>query len=193
MSRIGTSFPCGKPAIKEWIKAHIPENGKILDIGAGGGTYFDLLQDLNYTMDAIEVYEPAVNIIINKYRSIFFMDLREFEFVEDYDLVIMGDVLEHLSVEDAQKVLNYILQHTKYLIVGVPFNFYQGPEDDNPLEEHLQPDLDQRVMKERYPQLQLLLYIINYTERIWVADGSPCPTYLAYYYAKGALNNESQN
>ena len=47
MSRIGTSFPCGKPAIKEWIKVHIPENGKILDIGAGGGTYFDLLQDLN--------------------------------------------------------------------------------------------------------------------------------------------------
>ena len=73
----------------------------------------------------------------------------------------MGDVLEHLTVEDAQKVLNQVLQHCKYVLVAVPFMLPQDGDDDNPFEEHKQADLNFDTMKNRYPQLHLLLYTRN--------------------------------
>ena len=33
------------------------------------------------------------------------MDIRNFEYPTDYDLVIFGDVLEHMTVKEAQLVL----------------------------------------------------------------------------------------
>lgn len=187
---LGCSINCGKTAIKEWIKYHCPSQSTILDIGAGGGTYADLLNDLNYKIDAIEIHDAAIPAIINKYNTIFNMDLRDFNFFKNYDLVIMGDILEHLNIKDAQEILLKVLAHTKWLLVAVPFNYPQGPEDDNPTEEHLQPDLNLTTMQERYPQLELLLYIKNNTELIYIDTGLPYTIYYAYYIAKGALYNE---
>ena len=185
---LGHSLICGKNAIREWILYHCPAQSRILDMGAGGGTYADLLRGLPYIIDAVEIYGAAIPVLVNKYHSVFHIDLRDFTFFQDYDLVIMGDVLEHLNTNDAQQVVKNILKHSKWLLVAVPFDYPQGPEVENPAEEHLQPDLNFTTIKERYPELELLLFIRNNTELIHLSDGSPYTIDYAYYIAKGALN-----
>lgn len=85
----------------------------------------------------------------------------------------MGDILEHLSVQDAQTVLKNILQHCKYVLIAVPFMFEQEPIGGNPLERHLQPDLNLSTMQTRYPQLELLLYTKS-DQYMHYSDDTPC-------------------
>ncbi len=56
-------------------------------------------------MDAVEAYGPNLRLL-NGYRKFFRADIRGFRY-DRYDLIIFGDVLEHLSVEDAQTVPDY--------------------------------------------------------------------------------------
>ena len=38
-----------------------------------------------------------------------------------FDLIIMGDVLEHVTPEEARQVLNTVEEMTEYLLVAVPY------------------------------------------------------------------------
>lgn len=187
---LGASVDDGKLAIKQWILKHIPLSGTILDMGAGGGTYNNLLSGYPYIMDAVDIYEPCAEALINKYRSVYIMDICRFPFKENYDLVILGDVLEHLTVERAQELIKKILPHTRYLLVAVPFMYYQDPEEDNAYEEHLQPDLNFDTMKDRYPELKVLLYCETdkYPLIVDLQTGKPAIFCYAYYIAKGDIN-----
>lgn len=71
----------------------------------------------------------------------------------DYDLVILWDIFEHLSVADAKELLER-LEWFKVFIM-VPFNTPQWECYGNMYEEHLQPDLSEDVMAERYPELEV--------------------------------------
>ena len=183
------STPLGKKAIKQWIFKHIQTGSYILDLGCGYGTYADLIGNPDYIMDAVEVYEPYLEQCINKYRSVYCMNLMDFPFLQNYDLIIMGDVLEHLTVEDAQAIIPKLLSHCKWLLIAVPFKLPQDSVDGNDYETHLQPELDFQEMQSLYPQLQLLLYLEN-DKLMHFADGSPYNLRYAYYIAKGALYNE---
>lgn len=185
--QVGDSLPIGKEAIKQWVFQHFPQYSTILDVGAGGGTYAKLLAANNYRIDAVEAWEPTIPHIINIYRTIYCVDIRYFPFQQNYDLVIMGDVLEHLTVQDAQTVLKNILQHCKYVLIAVPFMFEQEPIGGNPLERHLQPDLNFSTMQTRYPQLELLLYTKS-DQYMHYSDDTPCWVEYAYYIAKGELH-----
>jgi hypothetical protein len=80
----------------------------------------------------------------------------------------MGDVIEHLSVDDAKKILDSISASNKKCMVAVPYLFEQGEEYGNVHETHLQPDLTHEIFLSRYPQMNLLYkdenygYYINY-------------------------------
>jgi hypothetical protein len=119
------------------------------------------------------------------------MNIKNFPYITDYDLIIMGDTLEHLSIVDAQYVIQNALQHCKYLLITVPFEYEQGPIEDNSFEEHLQPDLNFETMQERYPQLELLLYIESNKYAVYCQDQQrPYLLKNGVYIAKGALYNE---
>jgi hypothetical protein len=79
-----------------------------------------------------------------------------FNVLEAYDFYILGDVLEHLSVDDAQWLLSYLRLKGKKFLVAVPYQMEQGEHEGNKYETHLQPDLTPDVMKQRYPELELL-------------------------------------
>jgi hypothetical protein len=147
-----------------------------------------LLGTDNYIIDGVEIYGPAIQFIINKYRTVYNINAINFPFNEDYDLIIMGDVLEHLEMRDAQIFVQKALQHCKQLLVAVPFMYKQGPVEENVYEMHLQEDLNFQTMKERYPDLNLLLYIEDEGCPFY-STGYSCFVY-AYYIAKGALYNE---
>lgn len=182
----GASANGGKLAMKEWILTNIGEGSKILDLGAGQGNWAHLLEDGEYIIHAVEIYEGVTPQIINDYHTVYCMNLLDFDFRYNYDLVIMGDVLEHLSVADAQYAIQKALRHTKWLLVAVPFEYEQGMIADNPAEEHLQPDLTFDVIEQRYPRLQLKYYIEEDGGK-FNPDGSQGLLKYAYYIAKGDI------
>lgn len=129
-----------------------PGKHTILDIGAGWGKYHFLLPD--YTMDAIEIWEPNVKNekLNNLYRHVFIEDMRNWT-PGFYNVIIMGDVLEHISRSDAQALMEKLLPWCDEIYVVVPFRYPQHEVDGNPYEEHLQPDLTPKIMENEYPML----------------------------------------
>lgn len=136
---------------------------KILDVGAGMGTYALGIPEIK--MDAIEIHEPYINEFNLKslYNEVFCTNIFDFDY-SGYDYIIMGDVLEHLEKEMAIKLIDDISNKKIKLLVGVPHKMPQnsqfvlnGKEWDVESEIHLQPDLTPRIMKSRYPSLELFL------------------------------------
>ena len=69
----------------------------------------------------------------------------------------MGDVVEHLHVYDAQKVVGYAQTHSRLVVIAVP---YLRPQKGSQLDgsgDHRQPDLTRYLFLERYPGFELLL------------------------------------
>lgn len=154
----GTSYKWGKKEIKEYICNNYKGEVEILDVGAGMGTYYELLKDNYKKIDGVEVFRPNVERyrLERKYRKVYCIDIRNFKYVY-YDLVIFGDILEHLEVKEAQEVLKYALEHSRSVIVAVPYCYVQGEVEGNVYEIHKQDDLTKENVKERYPELELLI------------------------------------
>lgn len=153
--------------ISNWIRKHYPDNNTtILDVGAGGGKYRRLLHSKYDNMDAVEIWAKYIPTLKDrdKYRNVFHRDMREFRFDMKYDIVIMGDILEHMTVEDGQQLINYILKNTRELIVIVPYMYPQHALYGNKYEIHLQPDLTPINFVERYPMLHILFNDFNPAE-----------------------------
>lgn len=148
--KYGYSYPEGKPFVQQFLWRHLPSQAKILDVGPGGGTYYHLL-GTDYDWSAVEIWHDTAEYIKQFYSKVYEMDIRNFKYYEDYDLIIFGDVLEHLTVIDAQKVLELAKQHTTAILVAVPYCLPQEPIYGNEAERHLQPDLTPEIFDQRYP------------------------------------------
>lgn len=143
--------------IAKLVRAYVPPDLAVLDVGAGWPKYRILLSE--YTaMDAVEVwrYNIVSNQLHNFYRAVYHTDIADFSYPMRYGAVIMGDVLEHLPVERAQKVVRVACANADHVFVAVPFEMAQDAGDDNPYEVHVQDDLTIEVMAARYPRLKFL-------------------------------------
>jgi len=149
-----SSYDYGKPEICAWIRQHFPRDASILDVGACDGKWRRLLPEYP-NMDAVEAFEPNLQNL-QGYRDVFHADICDFGY-EWYDLVILGDIVEHLSVEAAKNELEYARDRCRDMIVAVPFLYEQGALYGNPYEVHLQPDLTPENFAERYPGFEVLL------------------------------------
>ena len=129
----------------------VSDNGirRVLDIGAGQGTYSDLLRRHVQTIDAIEVWRPYIDEFnLNaKYDTLIEADARSAikEVSKDYDLVIFGDVLEHMPKQDSLQLWYDASMVSTWGLISVPIIHYpQGAEFGNPYEvhhqEHLHPE-----------------------------------------------------
>ena len=154
---MSTSYSVYKNEVKEYLKDNFKKESTILDVGAGRGTYYDLLHDYFKYIDAVEVFKPNIDRydLIHKYNTVIYGDICNIEY-DFYDIIIFGDVIEHLEVKEAQEVLEYALNRCKEMIVAVPYCYPQGIEEDNVYEIHKQDDLTPKNMLERYPMLKLL-------------------------------------
>ena len=143
------SFSCFKKEIAELLRAEFEPGASALDVGACDGKYSDLLGGY-FRMDAVEIYKPNADRLLTKYLHVYNVNILGFEFYR-YDLIIMGDVLEHLSVEDAQATIRYAYPRCTELMIAVPYLYVQGPAYDNTYEVHLQADLTHELFMQRYP------------------------------------------
>jgi hypothetical protein len=139
-----------------FIKRKFNKDTLILDVGAGAGTYGELLKSDFSRVDAIEVFEPYINQyeLYTKYRNVFIDNIVTTNInLDQYQLFILGDVFEHLSESDARILLDTLLATGAEIIISVPFNSVQGEVFGNPFEQHRQPKLSLLKMLKMYPEL----------------------------------------
>jgi len=137
------SDPDNKPWTTEKIKEINPKT--VLDVGAGAGVYLDIIKnnlENDVSVEAVEIWEPYIKEfnLESKYNIVWNKDVRLFkEF--SYDLVIFGDIMEHMTKEDAVKLWDNVSKTAGSAIISIPIVHYpQGHEHGNPYEEHVKDD-----------------------------------------------------
>jgi phospholipid N-methyltransferase len=175
---MGTSHPESRPWVISQIRSLKPKT--ILDVGAGSGTYQYEIFKSGYTrakMDAIEVWEPYIEEyeLEKKYSNVFNVDVREWNNF-DYDLVIFGDILEHMSKEDALKVWENTSLQARCAIISIPIiHYHQGAINNNPYEEHVKDDWTSEEVLDSFSHIQ----------KYWVGD--VVGSYLAIFPRDGII------
>ncbi len=145
------SFQFGKVEAVKWIRQRNPS--RILDVGAGSGIYGKLLD--RFKVDAIEVYEPYIEkfSLAELYDNVIPCDAREFSSWANYELVILGDVIQQMNENDAAEMVNQIQSDC---LMAVPYRYKQPAGGPNPFEAHVQDDLTSEIVRQRYPDFTLL-------------------------------------
>lgn len=166
--RYGYSYPDFKKEIANDLKSLCKAGARVLDIGAGEGIYYELLKDY-YILDAVEVCQLYIehNKLKEKYSIVYEEDIRNFSFPIKYDIIIMGDILEHLFVEEAQKVIRQCQENCNFLMVAIPYQLAQDAMPHNPYEAHHQPDLTDVIFNKRYPNFKCLYKNRRYGYYLW--------------------------
>jgi trans-aconitate methyltransferase len=129
---------------KMWLLTRIRDlqPRSILDIGAGSGTYWDLLGSYlpACRFTAVEVHEPYVAQfrLREKYNEVIIGDARSVELPEA-DVVILGDVLEHMRFGEAKALWTRCRQAAQTAVfLSLPIvEWPQGPVDGNEHEAHV--------------------------------------------------------
>ena len=156
------SLNVGKTESVKWIKDHFQKGATCLDVGACDGKWGKLLNDY-LVMDCAEIYAPNIrkHNLTSIYRNVFCNDIRTMKY-DRYDLIIFGDVLEHMSVEDAQKVIAYAAPRCDNFLIAVPYQWTNRSHYGNPWEVHIQDDLTPENVLERYKGIQPLFIFDRY-------------------------------
>jgi len=152
-----TSDAEGKDWSLERFRFHLPNT--VTDVGPGEGTYARLFRPEHEGVwwTAVEIFRPYIRMYKLKstktrqmYDEIHVDDVRESEgHLFHRDLVIFGDVLEHVERDDAVALLERTVAAGAWnILVSVPIvESVQGEVDGNPHEAHLHQwdpdDMDQ--------------------------------------------------
>ena len=115
---------------------------KVLDVGAGDGKWSGHLYNKVGKMDAIEIWSGNITRydLESKYDVFYLMDAVDFQNFDFYDVVILGDVLEHLKHGRAIKLVGKLKQAgqgTIYLTIPISLCLQDGKAWGNPYETHL--------------------------------------------------------
>ena len=125
----------------------------VLDIGIGSGTfgllfreYSDIMaerydkKDWQIRIDGVEIWDKYLTPSHHHwYDNIYITDLRKFKAPIHYDMVYMGDIIEHFEKEEALALLEAIKTITDNIVLTTPA-WFGNPEHDplgNPYEHHL--------------------------------------------------------
>jgi hypothetical protein len=128
---------------KGWITSRIMERrpSTVLDVGVGCGTYAHLLRPglPGTRMIGVEVWQPYVHRfrLDVLYDTLIVGDARTVGFPFT-DVVILGDVLEHVGEDDALALWQKCRDTAPVVYLSLPIvHWPQGPEEGNPHEEHV--------------------------------------------------------
>jgi hypothetical protein len=158
-------MPKSSPAGKLWSRTLLADVHarrplrRILDIGAGMGTYTSYRVP-GQTWIGVEVWTPYIAQfgLIQKYDQLLNNDARTLDWsaLAPLDLVICGDVLEHMTKDEAIALLNQALSCARLALVSIPI--VHSPQEamhGNPFEEHVKPDWSHDECMESLPNVVL--------------------------------------
>ena len=149
------SYNRGKKQVCKMLKDRFQIGDRVLDVGACNGKWYNLLSNY-FVMDAVEVWKPNIlrHNLLKKYNKLFYKDICECDDF-NYNIIIMGDILEHLSVKQAQAIIKKMYNECDELVVAVPYKIKKGTLWFNPYERHIQCDLTHEIFMKRYSGFKL--------------------------------------
>ena len=157
----------GKGLFRDWLYhfACDQKYRKFLDVGCGAGLYADIILDVfkgvplrqltefsgALVRDAVEVFPEYIarHNLTEKYDRIFIQDIRKTwqGLDDDYDVIICGDVLEHLTKDEAIAVIDGLKKKCRFIWCSLPIKYgrpwshgYDQGEhewEENPYNKHL--------------------------------------------------------
>jgi hypothetical protein len=131
----------GKPWLRDQIADINPDS--IVDVGPGMGTYWELLSSrIEAYWIAVEIWGPYAEKfgLYDKYNEVIIGDVRwiDWDKIGLVDVVIFGDVLEHMSRQDALAVWTRARRYAQYVALSIPIvEWEQGPSSGNRYESHI--------------------------------------------------------
>jgi hypothetical protein len=194
------SLEAGKSTIIKWIDK-LPNTNSMLDIGVGIGTYYHLLNPIiGGKWEGIEAWKPYIEEydLEKFYDVIHNEDARLYDWSNKfYDLVIAGDVLEHMTKEESIKLINDALDHSTACIISIPVVWMpQDAVDGVPYEIHVKDDWTHDEILESFPHIKLSavddvlgVYLLSKTLDIEYSDESD----LDSLNKNNKLNNRVKN
>ena len=125
----------------EWaLEKKMPKT--VLDLGVGAGKYGKIVKKVlpESLVVGVEIWAPYVaEFNLNKiYDKVHICDARIYPDF-NYDLVFLGDVLEHMTKDEAIDLWRKVSKQAKTAILSIPIiNFPQSHEHGgNPFEDHI--------------------------------------------------------
>lgn len=120
----------------------------VLDIGPGAGKYGKIVNALRsegvgierlaaLEVDAQYIEHFELGKIYDEVRSGSAADLPDTRSDETFDLVILGDVLEHLRKSDGLDLIDFLYYRVKYMLLVIPIDYVQGAWGGHPHEAHI--------------------------------------------------------
>lgn len=144
-------MPYSTPDGKAWLVERLRDMSieSVLDVGAGCGTYARLLRPLfpRAHFEAVEIWEPYVDRfgLRELYEVVRVVDACRFYPDYETDLVIFGDVVEHIGRTEAVAAVQRLV--TRHGCISVPIiPLAQGAEEGNPYEAHITEWTAQEVL-----------------------------------------------
>lgn len=115
------------------IRKYFKKNIKILDVGAGIGLITEKIKEAGYKkIIAADASSDSLEILKNKGIMTLKLKLPEVEIKSKYDLILLLDVIEHVS-DDQKTLINIkkILNKNGKIIITVPaFKFLWSKKDE---------------------------------------------------------------
>tara|TARA_R110000803_G_C11984313_1_gene321130 strand:+ start:943 stop:1467 length:525 start_codon:yes stop_codon:yes gene_type:complete len=98
------------------------KNLRVLDIGAGMGKWSSLIRGNTQSIHAVEAHAPYIEkfSLRSLYDKVYNQDIRFFNYEEEYDVAILGDVLEHLEYEDAIETILVLKNKVSCILLTIP-------------------------------------------------------------------------
>jgi len=140
------------PWVLDAIRELSPQS--ILDVGTGAGKYGVLFREYldicivgvdqakrSHIIDGVEVFEKNITRLHEEvYNTLYRKDIRSLiETLPEYDVVFIGDVIEHFYKGEGVALLKDLLSHSRMavLVVTPALFMKQGCHDGNIHETHL--------------------------------------------------------
>ena len=147
------SDPDNKALAAGWLTELSPAT--VLDVGPGAGAYGKLVRSLPgiERVDAIEAWESYIPEfgLTSIYDSVFVGDVRHHTDFR-YDVVIFGDVLEHMTREEALAVYELAREQAEHILFSIPIiHLPQGAYAGNPFEVDVEEDWSHDEVLDWFP------------------------------------------
>ena len=154
------SLKSGKEQTLAWFVKNQQQIQTVVDIGPGSGTYINLIKEqagccVDTRWIGVEIWEPYIHQfrLRERYNEVINADVRTVNWQQlNPDVVIAGDVLEHMTKLDAVILVDRILSVAKTLIVSIPIRHMPQDEHayENPHEAHIKDDWSHEEVMETW-------------------------------------------
>lgn len=153
---------------KDWTKRYVQRflqktsypHYRVLDVGAGRGTYEQLLRQTmppSTTWVAVEAWGPYIENfkLKDKYDIVLQRDVRSIDLFphDHYDIAFCGDVLEHMTKEEAVALVDKLRSMCGAIIISIPIIHWPQHDEVNPFQIHVKDDWTHEEMVETFPEI----------------------------------------